>query len=388
VNQSSAENKRHDSGGSRRAAGMRLFPAFSFRKIAISSLLLYGTTAAFFSSSALLQHQAAVNIFICCAMLLLMWLYIAGLRALQRDSGPVPLKIIAGVAALSGLLLLGMPPFDSTDMYAYIHTGWLQHYGLNPYISIGAEVPGWQSQQDFSIIYAYEPSIYGFLFTWICKTFCQLGHGSLLWTLLLFKSANFFAFGLSGTLLYALAKILKIARPHLSLYLFLWNPLILLEFIGNGHNDILMIMFLLLALYLVAMDRWLWVFPVLLCSVMIKFTSVILVPFVFLYCIKSRRLLPAVAGFVPACVILWLISAPYLPGLQHARLGGMSAQYTMTSGCVYQVVSEIYKMLAHLFPFMKGGLTGFEWLVREVLTAAYALFCVVAFYQAAEARQP
>lgn len=62
--------------------------------------------------------------------------------------------------------------------------------------------------------------------------------------------------------------------------LFAWNPLILHEVPGNGHNGILMMFFALLAIYLLIKRQWVWVIPTLVASVLIKWvTAILLLPF-------------------------------------------------------------------------------------------------------------
>ena len=82
---------------------------------------------------------------------------------------------------------------------------------------------------------------------------------------------------------------------------FAWNPLILLESAGNGHNDILMVFFLLLAVYFAASDRPWLVIPALVLSISTKFVPVLVFPFFLLYLIRReetwrRRLTVAVGN--------------------------------------------------------------------------------------------
>ncbi len=365
----------------------RLFPPVGLGTIGAACLLVYGAMDLFFARYAFSAHRLLVEPFLWGAVISLVWLYLAGMRALQKPHH-TDFRIIVLVGACSVLLAAAIPPFDAMDLFAYVNAGWLQaHYELNPYVSVVGDVPGWQTQPIFSAYYADTPFVYGFVFAWVCKWICRLGHGSLPFTIALFKAACLFAFGMAGCLVYASAKALKIPRPELSLHLFLWNPLLLLQFISNAHNDVFMTLFLVLALYLVIIDRWLWVFPALMVSVMIKLISIIVVPFVVVYCFKQKRHRTGLVGILIASVGLFLVSAPYLSEFQHFRFAEISAQLALTNGSLFQTLSESYILLIHLIPSIAPGLKSFQLLAQWTSIAAFAVVCAVCFYQAARAEK-
>ena len=154
-------------------------------------LLIYGLMAVYFGLNGYPKHRTALSeLFIWCMVLSLVWLYLAGMRYLQ-ESGPVQFKVIVGLGAMAALVAAAIPPFNSLDIFAYTNAGWLQaHYGLNPYVTVASEVPGWQADAGFSPSFASSPFMYGFVFAWICKWICCMGHGSLAFTVILFKIAN------------------------------------------------------------------------------------------------------------------------------------------------------------------------------------------------------
>lgn len=90
-----------------------------------------------------------------------------------------------------------------------------------------------------------------------------------------------------------------------------WCPLLLWEFAVNGHNDALMIFFVATALLAVTKGWWLWVFPLLALSALVKFTSVLLGPVLLLWLLRRpelpRRTLAASLGLAAAiCVLAYL----------------------------------------------------------------------------------
>ena len=62
------------------------------------------------------------------------------------------------------------------------------------------------------------------------------------------------------------------------LYLFAWNPLVLLMAVGDGHNDIVMMAAVLMAFWLALQGQWVLTFACLTVSVWIKYVSIIYVP--------------------------------------------------------------------------------------------------------------
>ncbi len=63
-----------------------------------------------------------------------------------------------------------------------------------------------------------------------------------------------------------------------ALLFYLWNPLLLVEFAGNGHNDVLMLTFVLLAVWLHLRGRWPLAALALGVATLVKLPAIILVP--------------------------------------------------------------------------------------------------------------
>src|SRR5260370_9839665 len=62
----------------------------------------------------------------------------------------------------------------------------------------------------------------------------------------------------------ALWRLLKAKKlPPERILIYAWSPLPLMEFWGTGHNDSIVVFFVLLALIAAAYDRWTWAFAAL-----------------------------------------------------------------------------------------------------------------------------
>lgn len=108
------------------------------------------------------------------------------------------------------------------------------------------------------------------------------------------------------TLLYKLARILR--YPPAVVFIYAFNPLIIIELTGNLHFEAVMIFFLLLAVYLLMRERWIWS--------AVSFAMAIgtkLVPLIFLpLLIKRLGWGRSLRYFAVACGTLLLLFSPFL----------------------------------------------------------------------------
>jgi hypothetical protein len=62
-----------------------------------------------------------------------------------------------------------------------------------------------------------------------------------------------------------------------------WNPFVLFEYVVNSHNDIVMVFFLVLAVYALTKEHYVLALTLLVASALVKFAPLPLVPLFFLY---------------------------------------------------------------------------------------------------------
>ena len=95
-----------------------------------------------------------------------------------------------------------------------------------------------------------------------------------------------------------------------------WCPLLLWETAGNGHNDVIMVFLAAAAVAAAAWRRWLWVFPLLALSALVKFTTVLLGPVLLVWMLRRgdvpRRTL--VTGLALAALLVALAYVPFWAG--------------------------------------------------------------------------
>jgi hypothetical protein len=89
-----------------------------------------------------------------------------------------------------------------------------------------------------------------------------------------------------------LAKRLCPERRWQAFIFFAWNPLVLFETGANGHNDTIMVLFMLAGLAALLATRWYWqalALPLLAASVLVKWTSALLIPLAVIYLLRGGR---------------------------------------------------------------------------------------------------
>jgi alpha-1,6-mannosyltransferase len=334
-------------------------------------LMLYGAltaavyllTALFYLKGPKVHSRAAREIFawfFCIALLFLFW---KGYQQIKRVDKP-NLRIIVGFAALFCLLAFLVVPFHSTDVFGYINRGWQQvHYGLNPYIRPLAEIPNWQQDPMLTEHWLYNPNPYGFLFTLVARLLAYLGNGNWWLTLALFKTLNVAAYASTGAIIWSATKRLPNVKPANALYLFLWNPLILMHHIANGHNDILTGLMVLLAVYFAITERYLWIVPALVCATLLKFGPIVLIPPALIFVIKNKGWRVAALSCLIGLALFGAISFPYLRDWNELRLADMQGNATLIDNSLHSLLIHIFENIARVF----SGLAPFHAIVDTVI---------------------
>ncbi|MCL4487247.1 MAG: hypothetical protein M1570_03855 [Chloroflexi bacterium] len=184
---------------------------------------------------------------------------------------------------LFALTLLVMYPITATDLFEYVfHSRVLVHYGQNPLVTPPSAFKGdpflktvnWKSQA----------SPYGPLWLLLTVPGSLLAGNDLILNLILMKNLAVVFYVASTLVVTAILRYNEPGRELIGMLLFAWNPLVLFEAPGNGHNDIIMMFFILFAIYLLVRRQWLWVLPVLVASFLVKYVTVLLfLPFL-MYC--------------------------------------------------------------------------------------------------------
>jgi hypothetical protein len=139
------------------------------------------------------------------------------------------------------------------------------------------------------------------------------------WNLLLLK--GMFGIMLLGCawLIYAIVSQYAPRYALAAMLLFIWNPFVLFEYSANAHNDVAVVLFVLLALFALKKEHPILAFACIIASASIKYATVPLLPLFFMYGIihqptRRRRLIFALGAVDVALLLIALLYGPFWAG--------------------------------------------------------------------------
>ncbi|NTW02450.1 MAG: polyprenol phosphomannose-dependent alpha 1,6 mannosyltransferase MptB [Oscillochloris sp.] len=217
-----------------------------------------------------------------CAGFLLSVAVLFGLYGLAlRESRHLPdaqaIPIVFGCAVAMALLMVAMYPVAAIDIFIYaVRSHLLTAYGANPSAALPRDFAPDPWVPFASQEWGRYSSPYGPLWNQIAAPITALAGNNMLAALIGFKLLSVVAMLGSAWI------IVVMLRPHntpvFGALFFLWNPLVLWEAVGNGHNDVIMLVPILLALLAWLRRRDSYVLPLLVAATLIKYVSVLLLP--------------------------------------------------------------------------------------------------------------
>lgn len=310
------------------------------------------------------SHAAAWDFAL--AFLLLFALSYAAYRLCWGWSRSAGLAVALLFALLFGLTLLLVYPITAADVFEYIaYARILVHHGANPHVFRPMDFPG-----DPLMRYSAWPHItspYGPLWTYLSGVIGLLSRSSLLTYLLLFKALALVVHLLNSLLIYA---SLTRWRPSYALagtLLYAWNPLVLYESAAGGHNDGLVMSFILLAVYLFVRGRFALAIPVAALCGVVKMPLAVAVP---LFAVggwralsgQGKRVARIGLGLAAAVALVVVLHAPLWEGWR--SLGWLAREDLFTSSFAAVAVLALgqfvvdAELVRGLVRYTVGGLFG------------------------------
>lgn len=209
------------------------------------------------------------------------------------------------------LILCKSKALLSHDLYEYSIRGrMLTIYGMNPYLHVPTEI---NSDMYFPFIFwKNTPESYGPLWVLIGSIHTFFFKNSLALTSFFHKLFLLVFLLLSGSVFHKLCRKIIPEQTENTTLAFLLNPLILIVTLADGHNEIVMIFFMLCALYLLIKDRYIYAIAVLALAINVKFVYLAALPFFIIYIlIKNgpRNIVMSIYNIFIGGVISFLISA-------------------------------------------------------------------------------
>jgi hypothetical protein len=263
------------------------------------------------------EHPTLLYVTFACVVLAL---WGAALVTLLRSSAHERISkvVLFGLPALMALALLPMYPPTAVDMLHYQAMGrifWI--YGANPLTTPQGDFP-----YPLGISWADLASPYGPLWSFIVAPAALLPGDHFVAGLLAYKALAVVSLAGCTALIWTLVRRTMPGAEAFAVVLFAWNPFVLMRVVGNGHNDLWMMLFVLAALERMERARWTQAVALLALGVLLKFVPALLGPPFLLYIwthaegSRSRRLgRIALAGLVSLALAV-LCYAPFWEGIQ------------------------------------------------------------------------
>lgn len=230
----------------------------------------------------------------------------------------VKLKHILFFAVFFNLSLLFIWTVGSDDLFSYIYRSRLiSEYGVNPYVVPYDAFSTDKFYPFLKTIWSGTTAVYGPMFMVLGGALSYLGGNSLLANIAIFKFVFVLANIINCILVY------KITKSKLALILYSWNPIVLFELALNAHLEVLMIFFFLSGIYFITKIQrrftYLVSWVLVIFSVLIKFFTVLTLPFIYVYFLRKKRSVVAkfsttlALAFVTALVVI-LFYIPFWEG--------------------------------------------------------------------------
>lgn len=193
-------------------------------------------------------------------------------------------KYIFTVIGITVVILFFSWPAFAYDIFNYIATAKLTFiYKENPYLVMPIEIP---NEPMLAFMHAANKvALYGFVWIALTGIPLALGFGNLLATVFTFKGFVLLFYLLLLWLIWQISgKNLK------ALTFFALNPLVILETMVSGHNDVVMMAPALAAFYAFQKNKVIFSVLFLFLSIFIKMATIVLVPvFVYLFYMRFKH---------------------------------------------------------------------------------------------------
>jgi hypothetical protein len=259
-------------------------------------------------------------------------LYWLGWRLALQLRGRAAWLIVLGGALAFSVVLLFLYPLDAADIFDNImHGRILGVYGANPFREVAKQFPA----DPFYPYVAWRrtPSAYGPIWEILAGGVARLAGDGLIANVLAFKLLNGLFLALAIGLVAVILRRIAPERALAGVVLLAWNPAVLYEIIGNGHNDMAMAVWLLAAVWAILKRRYTLAVLALLVGALIKFIPLLLLPVAVLLALRHlpdlrSRLRFLVVTSLAAIALMVAVYGPFWYGLAGLGLDRRTELFT------------------------------------------------------------
>jgi len=254
------------------------FFIYSFTQVdlnlTLSRLSIYQTVEKSLQYIGFFQRPLSTLIFIIIAGLLFIFY---GLFLYLAKKGKLKLKHLTILTILSAVVLVFSYNAFSYDLFNYIFDARIaSYYHLNPYLHKPSDFAGDPMLNFMRWTHRYYP--YGPSWLILTVPISFIGLNVFLPTFFMFKILMALSFLGSCYLIYKISERIFPENKLLNVAFFAFNPLVLIESLVSAHNDIPMIFFLLLSIYLFLQKKKILAWLSNIFSIGIKFSTGVLLP--------------------------------------------------------------------------------------------------------------
>ncbi|MBI5037522.1 MAG: hypothetical protein HZC01_02360 [Candidatus Kerfeldbacteria bacterium] len=294
-------------------------------------------------------------------------------RSVQEKNG---WRWICIGAVLFIAILLVSPPFLSADVYGYVVRSIITtNHEINPYQIAPAEL-GYSS----IVIWPEQVMRYGPVYVLYSLGLTRVAGDSIALNVIIYRLANIGWLVLSSWLIYKILLVRSREAARIGTAFFLWNPFILFEVVHSAHNDIMLLVAVLGALFLIQRQRYLYAIWVLLVGALIKYSLIVLIPFVVVLIFRQT----AIWWKKIVTIIGAILGATIFTAVAYWPFGGWSSNVENLRGAFYSlefitlpkaVVLSLVHLLGDWFSLDPAQL---GWMTRNAYVGVFVLILLAA----------
>jgi ribosomal protein S18 acetylase RimI-like enzyme len=246
--------------------------------------------------------------------LLLFLLYMLAWWAAGQVKSRDAWTIVIGWGVLLCVPMFLLHPYDARDIFDNIlRARILGVYGQNPYLQTASAFPN-DPFYNFAWWKGFA-SPYGPFWEQIASLGARIAGDGILANIIIFKIISILFLFLTTIFIYLTLKNHAPERALQGTLLFMWNPLVLFEVVGNAHNDISMLLWVAASIWASASKRWTLAVWFLAVGVVFKFIPILLLPTAGLIGLANqvdrRSKWKYFFGTGLGCLAIWFVA--YLP---------------------------------------------------------------------------
>ena len=256
-----------------------------------------------------------------------------------RNVDAVPLRIILALTAILATPLLLSAGLFSDDVYLYNAYGrMIAVHGANPILTLPSQFPAdphlpWVHWKEL-------PSSYGPVWLMLSGLLSALAGNSLTGVVVAYRLAALMIHLATAAALWSLLHRVRPREALVGTVFYAWNPLVLVEVVGNAHNDVLVALFTVL-LAAAAMQRSSTRAATLAaCAVMVKPFAVLLLPPLVIRIARQNGWRGLTKPLVACALAVVALSLPFWSGAALAVNVMNNPAAHMYTNTLWELVSE------------------------------------------------